>query len=72
MTIFRSERDLFTQMITHEFRSPPTAMRSYASLLSESTSLSAEEQTYVTHISTSTKRLVRLVNDYLEVALSPA
>lgn len=63
-----SERDLFTQMITHEFRSPLTAMRGYASLLSESTALSIEEQTYVTYISTSTKRLILLVNDYLEVA----
>ncbi len=63
-----SERDLFTQMITHEFRSPLTAMRGYASLLNESNALSAEEQTYVRYISDSTKRLVLLVNDFLEVA----
>ena len=63
-----SERDLFTQMITHEFRAPLTAMRGYASLLSEVTTLSPEERTYVTYISDSTKRLVLLVTDYLEIA----
>ncbi len=62
------ERDLFTDMIAHEFRTPLTAIRGYASFLFESKSLAPEERRYVNTIQDSTSRLLSLVNDFLEVA----
>jgi signal transduction histidine kinase len=63
-----AERDLFTNMITHEFRSPLTAIKGYTSFLHEAKGLSEEERRYVTTIDTATARLLALVNDFLEVA----
>lgn len=62
------ERDLFSNMIAHEFRSPLTAIKGYASFLQESKDLKQEEMRYVDTIRDSTERLVILVNDFLEVA----
>lgn len=62
------ERDLFTTMIAHEFRTPLTAIRGYNSFLSESKTISEKEKTFVTTIQHSTDRLLALVNDFLEVA----
>jgi len=62
------ERDLFSNMIAHEFRTPLTAIKGYASFLEEEKSLSKEEQQYVVNIRLSADRLVTLVNDFLEVA----
>ncbi len=63
-----AERDLFTSMITHEFRSPLTAISGYTSFLKESQGLTEEEKRYVDTIETATGRLLALVNDFLEVA----
>jgi len=61
------ERDLFTNMIAHEFRTPLTAIKGYASFLKEA-DLSEENDRYVGVIGDSAQRLVLLVNDFLEVA----
>ena len=63
-----AERDLFSNMITHEFRSPLTAIKGYASFLAESGNLTSEEKRFATNIRVSAERLVLLVNDFLEVA----
>jgi signal transduction histidine kinase len=55
-------------MIAHEFRTPLTAIKGYASFLEESNNLSDEEHRYIQNIRSSTERLVLLVNDFLEVA----
>lgn len=62
------ERDLFSNMIAHEFRTPLTAIKGYASFLQESTTLTTDEKRFATNIRTSAERLVVLVNDFLEVA----
>jgi signal transduction histidine kinase len=62
------ERDLFTNMIAHEFRTPLTAVRGYASFLEESTTLSDQERNFVATIQLSANRMLALVNDFLEVA----
>ena len=62
------ERDLFTNMIAHEFRTPLTAIRGYASFLEESKTLTEQEQKFVSTIQVSAKRMLALVNDFLEVA----
>jgi len=62
------ERDLFSNMIAHEFRTPLTAIKGYASFLQESKTLTQEEKRFVDTIRESTERLVLLVNDFLEVA----
>jgi signal transduction histidine kinase len=62
------ERDLFTNMIAHEFRTPLTAIKGYASFLEESDSLQKEEVRFAQNIKYSADRLVLLVNDFLEVA----
>ena len=63
-----AERDLFINMIAHEFRTPLTAIRGYTSFLSESKNITPEEKRYVGTIQISTARLLSLVNDFLEVA----
>jgi signal transduction histidine kinase len=62
------ERDLFTNMIAHEFRTPLTAIRGYSSFLAESDSITTKEKTFVDAVQQSTERLLALVNDFLEVA----
>jgi len=62
------ERDLFTNMIAHEFRTPLTAIKGYASFLQESETLKPEEIRFVNVIRESAERLVLLVNDFLEIA----
>jgi signal transduction histidine kinase len=62
------ERDLFSNMIAHEFRSPLTAIKGYASFLEESPNLSNDERRFVGTIRQSTEHLVLLVSDFLEVA----
>ena len=62
------ERDLFTNMIAHEFRAPLTVITGYVSFLLESPALHPAERRFVTNIETSSQRLLALVNDFLEVA----
>jgi signal transduction histidine kinase len=62
------ERDLFSNMIAHEFRTPLTAIKGYASFLQESSTIIDEEKRYADTISESAERLVLLVNDFLEIA----
>ncbi len=62
------ERDLFSNMIAHEFRTPLTAIKGYSSFLLESKNLSTEENRFAYNIRTSAERLVILVNDFLEVS----
>lgn len=58
----------FTNMMVHELRAPLTAIRGYASLITEAQSLPADQQPFIDNISSSANRLVRLVNDFLEVS----
>lgn len=62
------ERDLFSNMIAHEFRTPLTAIKGYSSFLVESKNLTYEESRFAGNIRTSAERLVVLVNDFLEVS----
>lgn len=62
------ERDLFTNMIAHEFRTPLTAIKGYASLLEDSETLKVNERQHLEKIALSNERLLALVNDFLEVA----
>lgn len=62
------ERDLFSNMIAHEFRTPLTAIKGYASFLQESKTITPEERRYADTVRESAERLVLLVNDFLEVA----
>lgn len=62
------EQDMFIKMIAHEFRSPLTAIKGYASLLADSKNLSLDEIRFANNINGSAHRLVVLVNDFLEVA----
>lgn len=62
------ERDLFSNMIAHEFRSPLTAIKGYASFLEDSQSLPSEERRFAANIRQSAEHLVALVSDFLEVA----
>ncbi len=62
------ERDLFTNMIAHEFRAPLTVIMGYVSFLMESSALHPAERRFVTNIEISSQRLLALVNDFLEVA----
>ncbi len=62
------QRDLFANMITHEFRTPLTVINGFSSMLAESKRLSPTEFHYVDNIQVSAGRLLALVNDFLEVA----
>jgi len=62
------EKDLFSSMIAHEFRSPLTAIKGYASFLQESETLSKDEVRFAANIHGSAERLVVLVSDFLEVS----
>jgi signal transduction histidine kinase len=63
-----AERDLFINMIAHEFRTPLTAINGYSSFLAESKTATVDEKRYIHTIQVSTARLLSLVNDFLEVA----
>lgn len=60
-------KDLFTNMIAHELRSPLTAIRGYSSMLEESAQ-SDEQLKYSSRIKISSERLLNIVNDLLDVA----
>jgi signal transduction histidine kinase len=62
------ERDLFSNMIAHEFRSPLTAIKGYASFLEESAAMPPDERRFAGNIRQSAEHLVELVSDFLEVA----
>jgi signal transduction histidine kinase len=62
------ERDLFTNMIAHEFRTPLTAIKGYGSLLADSETLKPNEREYLNKMFVSSERLLALINDFLEVA----
>ncbi|MCB9813894.1 HAMP domain-containing histidine kinase [Candidatus Nomurabacteria bacterium] len=68
MVLQLEDRDMFSNMIAHEFRSPLTAIKGYASFLEESKTLSKDEVRFASNIHKSAERLVVLVNDFLEVA----
>ena len=63
-----ADRDLFSQMVAHEFRAPLTAIKGYASFLEESNDLDTENRRFASNIRISAERLVLLVSDFLEVA----
>ncbi len=63
-----NERDLFTATIAHEFRTPLTAISGYAGFLSESNRLRPRDVESLSGIQTANKKLLTLVNDFLEVA----
>jgi len=55
------DRDLFSNMIAHEFRAPLTAIKGYASFLEESETLDTENKRFANTIRMSAERLVVLV-----------
>ncbi len=61
-------KDLFTNMIAHELRAPLTAIRGYASMISEQSDMHGEIHKYAVRIDGSAKRLILIVNDLLDVA----
>jgi signal transduction histidine kinase len=61
------EHERFTSTIVHELRAPLTAMRGYASMIEEDTSLPSATRAQGEQIKRSAARLVALVSDYLEV-----
>lgn len=62
------EKDLFFNMVVHEFRSPLTAIKGYASFLEESKTLSKDEVRFSGNIKSAAERLVVLVSDFLEIS----
>lgn len=60
-------KDLFTNMIAHELKAPLTAIRGYASMMSEHASV-AEQMTYAQRIEESSERLLGIIKDLLDVA----
>lgn len=63
-----NEEDMLITSITHEFRTPLTAIKGYASFLAESNRLRPRDRESLSNIQLSTERLIHLVNDFLEVA----
>jgi signal transduction histidine kinase len=61
-------KDLFTNMIAHELRAPLTAIRGYASMITESDTVQKEEKEYALRVKDSAERLLAIVNDLLDVA----
>jgi signal transduction histidine kinase len=61
-------KDLFTNMIAHELRSPLTAIRGYGSLLREAPNASEETTHIARKIEDASSRLLLIVNDLLDVA----
>jgi signal transduction histidine kinase len=62
------EQFSFTNMMVHELRAPLTAIRGYTSMVTEAGGITSEQQQYLERVSSSTARMIRLVNDFLEVA----
>jgi signal transduction histidine kinase len=60
-------KDIFMHMIAHELRSPLTAIRGYAGLLSERLSDPVQKEESL-RIALSAERLLAIVNDLLDVA----
>jgi signal transduction histidine kinase len=60
-------KDIFTHMIAHELRSPLTAIRGYAGLLSERLTDPTQKEESL-RIALSAERLLAIVNDLLDVA----
>lgn len=62
------EQFSITNMMVHELRAPLTAIRGYTSMVIEAGGITSEQQQYLERVSSSTARMIRLVNDFLEVA----
>lgn len=58
----------FTNMMVHELRAPLTAIQGYTSMVAEAGGITDEQKQFIEKISFSTTRMIRLVNDFLEVA----
>lgn len=61
-------KDLFTNMIAHELRAPLTAMRGYASMITEADDARKEDREHANRVSQASERLLNIVNDLLDVA----
>jgi signal transduction histidine kinase len=61
------EQSAISNLIVHELRSPLTAMRGYASMITEQTDVAPNIKEHAVRITDSTERLIHLVNDFLEV-----
>lgn len=61
-------KDLFTNMVAHELRAPLTAIRGYASLIHEDSTLRSNIREDASRIEESAERLVLIVSDLLDVA----
>jgi signal transduction histidine kinase len=61
-------KDLFTNMIAHELRAPLTAVRGYASMIRERSSVDAETKKNASEIEEASKRLIVIVSDLLDLA----
>ncbi len=65
---FMERKNEFVSLTTHELRTPLTAIKGYLSmLLAEKLSLSSRQQKYLTNAFSSTERLVKLVEEILDV-----
>lgn len=62
------EQTTLIATITHEFRAPLTAMQGYLSFLFESNRLRTKDKDSLVRVSLSNERLLKLVNDFLEVS----
>ncbi len=62
------EQNQISNMIAHELRAPLTAMRGYASMILEQSTIDTTTREYASRIDESTTRLVKIVNDFLDVA----
>ena len=58
----------FITMTAHELRAPLTAMRGYASMIRESSETSSESKKYAERIEDSSKYMIGLVSDMLDLA----
>lgn len=71
---YQQLKDEFVFIASHELRAPVTAIKGYLSMIEEGDAgpVSDQLKEYLNPVSQSTKRLVNLVNDLLEVARSEA
>jgi signal transduction histidine kinase len=61
-------KDMFTNMIAHELRAPLTAIRGYASIISEQKHIDEDTRGEAKRIEESSERLITIVSDLLDVA----